>query len=218
MAVLDPLKLTITNYPDGQTEDLEAENNPEDESAGNRQIKFSKHLYIEREDFMQEPVKGWFRLAPGKEVRLKHAYYIRCNEVIKDADGQITELLCTYDSQSRGGWSEDGRKVKGTLHWVSVAHAVPIQVRLYDHLFTIPDLSDIPEGKSYLDYINPQSLKINELAVAESSLAEAASGEKYQFLRLGYFAVDPDTTKDKIVFNRISTLRDSWAKKQKNTK
>ncbi|MCB5254809.1 MAG: glutamine--tRNA ligase/YqeY domain fusion protein [Candidatus Cloacimonadaceae bacterium] len=218
MAVLDPLKLTITNYPEGQEEELDAENNPEDSTAGNRKIKFSKHLYIEREDFMEEPVKGWFRLALGKEVRLKHAYYIRCEQVIKDADGKITEILCTYDPKSRGGWSDDGRKVKGTLHWVSVSNAIPIQVRLYDHLFTIPDLSDIPEDKSYLDYLNPDSLTINDTALGESSLAEAAPGEKYQFLRLGYFSVDPDTTKDKIVFNRISTLRDSWAKKQRNKK
>lgn len=218
MAVLDPLKLTITNYPEDQEEELDAENNPEDSAAGNRKITFSKHLYIEREDFMEEPVKGWFRLALGKEVRLKHAYYVRCEQVIKDADGRITEVLCTYDPQSRGGWSDDGRKVKGTLHWVSVSSAVPIQVRLYDHLFTIPDLSDIPEDKSFLDYLNPESIEINDHALGESSLTEATAGEKFQFLRLGYFSVDPDTTKDKIVFNRISTLRDSWAKKQKNIK
>ncbi|MDD4277165.1 MAG: glutamine--tRNA ligase, partial [Candidatus Cloacimonetes bacterium] len=137
-------------------------------------------------------------------------------ELIKAEDGTITEILCTYDPESRGGWSEDGRKVKGTLHWVCAENAVPIQVRLYDHLFSIPDLSDIPEGKSHLDYINPESLTINDHALGESSLAEVAPGERFQFLRLGYFAVDPDTTKDKIVFNRISALRDSWAKKQKS--
>ncbi len=218
MAVLEPLKLTICNYPEGQVEELDAENNPEDSTAGNRKIKFSKHLYIEREDFMEEPVKGWFRLALGKEVRLKHAYYIRCQELIKAEDGTITEILCTYDPESRGGWSEDGRKVKGTLHWVCAENAVPIRVNIYDHLFSIPDLSDIPEGKSHLDYINPESLTINDHALGESSLAEVAPGERFQFLRLGYFAVDPDTTKDKIVFNRISTLRDSWANKQKNLK
>lgn len=218
MAVLDPLKLTITNYPEDQVEELAAQNNPEDESAGNRQVKFSKHLYIEREDFMEEPVKGWFRLALGKEVRLKHAYYIRCDEVIKSADGEIIEILCTYDPKSRGGWSEDGRKVRGTLHWVCAANAVPLQVRIYDHLFTIADLNDIPEGKSHLDYIDPESLEINDEALGESSLADVTVGERLQFLRLGYFAVDPDTTRDKKVFNRISTLRDSWAKKQRNKK
>ena len=218
MAVLDPLKLTITNYPEDQVEELAAQNNPEDESAGNRQVKFSKHLYIEREDFMEEPVKGWFRLALGKEVRLKHAYYIRCDEVIKSADGEIIEILCTYDPKSRGGWSEDGRKVRGTLHWVCAANAVPLQVRIYDHLFTIADLNDIPEGKTHLDYIDPESLEINDEALGESSLADVTVGERLQFLRLGYFAVDPDTTKSKKVFNRISTLRDSWAKKQRNKK
>ncbi len=218
MAVLDPLKLTITNYPEDQVEELAAQNNPEDESAGNRQVKFSKHLYIEREDFMEEPVKGWFRLALGKEVRLKHAYYIRCDEVIKSADGEIIEILCTYDPKSRGGWSEDGRKVRGTLHWVCAANAVPLQVRIYDHLFTIADLNDIPEGKTHLDYIDPESLEINDEALGESSLADVTVGERLQFLRLGYFAVDPDTTRDKKVFNRISTLRDSWAKKQRNKK
>ena len=218
MAVLDPLKLTITNYPEDQVEELAAQNNPEDESAGNRQVKFSKHLYIEREDFMEEPVKGWFRLALGKEVRLKHAYYIRCDEVIKSAQGEITEILCTYDPKSRGGWSEDGRKVRGTLHWVCAANAVPLQVRIYDHLFTIADLNDIPEDKTHLDYIDPESLEINDEALGESSLADVTVGERLQFLRLGYFAVDPDTTRDKKVFNRISTLRDSWAKKQRNKK
>lgn len=210
MAVLNPLKLTITNYPEGQIETLTAENNPEDAAAGSRPLYFSKHLLVEREDFSETPAKGWFRLAPGAEVRLKHAYYITCNEVIKDADGKVTELRCSYDPASRGGWSEDGRKVKGTLHWVSEAHAQPIEVRLYDKLFTISDLSEIPADKSYQDYLNPDSLMINTNAVAEAAIADTKPGERYQFLRHGYFCADLDSTPDKPVFNRITSLRDSW--------
>ncbi|MDY0338047.1 MAG: glutamine--tRNA ligase/YqeY domain fusion protein [Candidatus Cloacimonadaceae bacterium] len=213
MAVLNPLKLTISNYPEG-SEELTAENNPEDSEAGNRSITFSRELYIEREDFSENPPKGWFRLAPGKEVRLKHAYYVTCTDVVKDDSGMITELICTYDPKSRGGWSDDGRKVKGTLHWVSAAHAIALEVRLYDHLFSIPDLNDMEEGKSYLDYLNPDSEIINTMALGESSLQEAQIGESFQFLRLGYFTPDYDFCKDKPVFNRISTLRDSWARQQ----
>ncbi|HRX77321.1 MAG TPA: glutamate--tRNA ligase family protein, partial [Candidatus Cloacimonadota bacterium] len=213
MAVLNPLKLTISNYPEG-SEELTAENNPEDSEAGNRSITFSRALYIEREDFSENPPKGWFRLAPGKEVRLKHAYYVTCTDVVKDDSGMITELICTYDPKSRGGWSDDGRKVKGTLHWVSAAHAIALEVRLYDHLFSIPDLNDMEEGKSYLDYLNPDSEIINTMALGESSLQEAQIGESFQFLRLGYFNADYDFTADKPVFNRISTLRDSWARQQ----
>ncbi len=213
MAVLNPLKLTISNYPEG-SEELTAENNPEDSEAGNRSITFSRELYIEREDFSENPPKGWFRLAPGKEVRLKHAYYVTCTDVVKDDSGMITELICTYDPKSRGGWSDDGRKVKGTLHWVSAAHAIALEVRLYDHLFTIPDLSDMEEGKSYLDYLNPESEIINSQALGESSLINATIGQSFQFLRLGYFTPDYDFCKDKPVFNRISTLRDSWARQQ----
>ena len=213
MAVLNPLKLTISNYPEG-SEELTAENNPEDSEAGNRSITFSRELYIEREDFSENPPKGWFRLAPGKEVRLKHAYYVTCTDVVKDDSGMITELICTYDPKSRGGWSDDGRKVKGTLHWVSAAHAIALEVRLYDHLFSIPDLNDMEEGKSYLDYLNPDSEIINTMALGESSLQEAQIGESFQFLRLGYFNADYDFTADKPVFNRISTLRDSWARQQ----
>nr|MDK2851632.1 glutaminyl-tRNA synthetase [Candidatus Cloacimonadota bacterium] len=214
MAVLEPLKLTIKNYPDGQTEYLEAENNPEDASAGKRKLKFSKDLYVERDDFLEDPPKGWFRLAPGKEVRLKHAYYITCEEVVKNDAGEIIELICTYDPKSRGGWSDDGRKVKGTIHWVDANSAVPLYLRLYEHLFTIPDLSNIPEGKSYLDYLNPHSLTINDHALGESCLRDVKPGEQFQFLRLGYFCVDPLSENGKSVFNRVSTLRDSWAKKQ----
>lgn len=215
MVVLDPIKLTISNYPDGQTEELEAENNPEDEAAGKRNLRFSKQLWVERSDFLDDPPKGWFRLAPGKEVRLKHAYYITCEDVIKDPSGEITELICSYDPQSRGGWTDDGRKVKGTIHWVEQESAIPIEVRLYDHLFTIADLSLIEEGKSYQDYLNPESLIVNNKAVAESSLAHVQAGERFQFLRTGYFAVDYDTTTEKAIFNRTTTLRDSWAKKNK---
>ncbi|HPF09381.1 MAG: glutamine--tRNA ligase/YqeY domain fusion protein [Candidatus Cloacimonetes bacterium] len=213
MAVLNPLKLTISNYPEG-SEELTAENNPEDSEAGNRSITFSRELYIEREDFSENPPKGWFRLAPGKEVRLKHAYYVTCTDVVKDDSGMITELICTYDPKSRGGWSDDGRKVKGTLHWVSAAHAIALEVRLYDHLFSIPDLNDMEEGKSYLDYLNPESEIINSQALGESSLINATIGQSFQFLRLGYFTPDYDFCKDKPVFNRISTLRDSWARQQ----
>lgn len=210
MAVLNPLKLTITNYPEGQTEELTAENNPEDVSAGFRKMIFSRHLWVEREDFSENPAKGWFRLAPGAEVRLKHAYYVTCQEVIKDAEGNVIELKCSYDPASKGGWSDDGRKVKGTLHWVSEAHAQPIEVRLYDKLFTIPDLSEIPEGKSYKDYLNPDSLKVNRHAVAEAAIAGTKPGERYQFLRHGYFCADQDSTPGHPVFNRITSLRDSW--------
>jgi len=213
MAVLNPLKLTISNYPDG-SEELEAENNPEDPGAGSRKIMFSRTLYVERDDFSENPAKGWFRLAPGKEVRLKHAYYVTCTDVVKDDRGEITELICSYDPHSRGGWSDDGRKVKGTLHWVSAEHAIPLEVRLYDHLFSISDLGDIEEGKSYLDYLNPESLIVNKSAMGESSLAEATQGQSFQFLRLGYFFPDYDHCSDNPVFNRVSSLRDSWAKQQ----
>jgi glutaminyl-tRNA synthetase len=215
MAVLDPLKLTITNYPEGTVEELSADNNPEDPDTGKRMLSFSRNLYVEREDFSETPAKGWFRLAPGKEVRLKHAYYITCNGAVKDAEGNITELLCTYDPQSRGGWSDDGRKVKGTVHWVSAEHAVPVELRLYDRLFTLADMSELEEGKSYKDYLNNESLQINTTCMAEPALVEAKIGESFQFLRMGYFIVDADSTEDKRIFNRITTLKDSWAKQKK---
>ncbi|MBW6514607.1 MAG: glutamine--tRNA ligase/YqeY domain fusion protein, partial [Candidatus Syntrophosphaera sp.] len=217
MAVIDPLKLTIENYPEGKTEELEAENNPEDPTAGKRMVPFSRHLYIEREDFAENPPKGWFRLSPGAEVRLKHAYYITCREVRKDANGNIIEIICTHDPESRGGWTPDARKVKGTIHWVSAEHSIPAELRLYDQLFTIADFNDMEEGKGYQDYLNPDSLKILSDCKLEPSLASAFPGERFQFMRQGYFNVDDDSQADKLVFNRIVTLKDSWAKQLKKS-
>ncbi len=212
MTVLHPLKVVITDYPTDKMEMLDAINNPEDEGMGTRQVPFSREIYIERSDFMEDPPKKFFRLAPGREVRLKHAYYITCDEVIKDeATGEVTELRCTYDPKTRGGWSQDGRRVMGTLHWVSAAHALDSEVRLYDHLFTKENPLDQAEG-DFKDYINPDSMEILSGCKAEPSLAEAKPGDRFQFLRLGYFCVDPDTTKAKPVFNRTVTLRDTWAK------
>ena len=214
MAVLDPVKLTIENYPEGKVEELEADNNPEDPSAGVRLIPFSRNLYIERDDFSENPPKGWFRMSPGKEVRLKHAYYVTCKEVVRDAQGRISELICTYDPLSRGGGTADGRKVKGTIHWVSAEHSIPAELRLYDQLFTIADFNDMEEGKDYTDYLNPDSLVVNRVCRLEPSLRDAKAGERYQFMRQGYFSVDPDSGPDGLVFNRIVTLKDSWAKQQ----
>ena len=214
MAVLDPIKLTIENYPEGKVEELDAENNPEDPSAGMRQIPFSRNLYIERDDFSENPPKGWFRMSPGKEVRLKHAYYVTCKEVVRDAQGRISELICTYDPLSRGGGTADGRKVKGTIHWVSAEHSIPAELRLYDQLFTIADFNDMEEGKDYTDYLNPDSLVVNRISRLEPSLGNAKAGERYQFMRQGYFSVDPDSRPDALVFNRIVTLKDSWDKQQ----
>ena len=215
MVVVNPLKLTITNYPEGKIEDFAAENNPEDPSAGKRKIKFSRHLYIEKDDFSENPVKGWFRLSLGKEVRLKYAYYITCNEVIKNEKGEIIELLCTYDEKSRGGWTEDGRKVKGTLHWVCAESAIPVELRLYDRLFTLADMSNMEEGKTYQDYLNPNSLIVKQNCLAEENLQEAKIGEHYQFLRIGYFNVDYNSKPEALIFNRIVDLKDSWAKLSK---
>jgi len=216
---LDPVKLVITNYPD-QVEMLDAENNPEDPQAGTRKIPFGKTLYIERDDFSENPPKGFFRLSPGKEIRLKHAYYVTCTGFTKDSSGRIIEIQCTYDPGSRGGGAADGRKVKGTSHWVSEAHAVTAQVRLYDNLFTLADLAAVPEDKSWEDFINPESLKIIDGCKVEPSLCEARPGRTYQFLRQGYFCADSrflagDT--GKLVFNRTVSLKDTWAKlKNKN--
>lgn len=217
MAVLRPLKVIIDNYPEGKVEYVEGENNPEDPSMGSRRIPFTRELYIEEEDFMEDPPKKFFRLAPGREIRLKHAYYITCVNVVKDENtGKVIRLHCTYDPETRGGWSEDGRKVKGTSHWVSAEHAIPAEVRLYDHLFSKEDLSDLEEGKEFTDYINPGSLTVLEDCLAEESLAGAKPGEVYQFLRTGYFYVDPDSEKlGKKVFNRSVSLRDTWAKIKK---
>ena len=215
MAVLHPLKVTIENYPEDQVEEFEAINNPEDESAGTRMVPFCKYLYIEQDDFSENPPKGWHRLSPGAEVRLKHAYYITCKEVIKDESGNVTELICTYDPSSRGGWTPDARKVKGTIHWVSAKHSFDAEIRLYENLFTIPDINDIEEGKDYRDYLNPNSIKVLKNCKLEPSLKEVAIGEKFQFLRQGYFSVDYDSTADNLVFNLIVTLKDSWTKQLK---
>ena len=209
MAVLDPIKVVIENYPEDQVEELDAVNNPEDAGAGTRLVPFSRELYIERDDFMEEPPKKFFRLAPGREVRLRYAYFITCTEVVKDSDGTITELRCTYDPATRGGDAPDGRKVKGTLHWVSAARAVPAEVRLYEPLFSRADPG--AEG-NFLDDINPDSLKVIENAMVEPALADAPLGAPVQFERLGYFCPDPDGTRDRPVFNRTVALRDTWAK------
>ena len=214
MAVLDPLKVVVENYPEGQVEMLDAENNPEDPNAGTRQIPFSRELYIEREDFMENPPKKFFRLSPGSEVRLKHAYFITCKEVVRNDDGEIVELRCEYDPLTRGGEAPDGRRVKGTLHWVSVPHAVKAQVRLYENLFTLRDMSEMEEGKSYNDYLNPESLTVLENCFVEPALAAAKPLDRFQFLRQGYFCADADSTPDRPVFNRTVALKDSWAKMQ----
>ena len=211
MAVLNPLKVVITNYPEGQTEELEAVNNPEDASYGTRMVPFSREIYIEREDFMEDAPKKFFRLAPGREVRLRYAYLVTCTEVIKDAQGNITELHCTYDPATRGGNAPDGRRVQGTIHWVSAQHAKPAEVRLFDRLFSVPDPNDVPEGQDWRQNINPESLRTAK-AMLEPSLADAQVGDRFQFERMGYFCVDPDTTTNQMVINRVATLKDTWAK------
>jgi glutaminyl-tRNA synthetase len=212
MGVLRPLKVVLTNYPEGQVEEVDVINNPEDESAGTRKVPFSRELYIEREDFMEDPPKKFFRLSPGKEVRLRCAYFITCHEVIKNERGDVVELRCTYDPLTRGGDSPDGRKVKATLHWVSAAHALPMEVRLYDRLFSVEDPDNAPEGKTFIDCLNPNSLEVLREALVEPGLASAAPGLRVQFERLGYFAVDPDSRPGALVFNRIVSLRDTWAR------
>ncbi len=215
MAVLRPLKVVIENYPEGQVEEIDALNNPEDPNSPWRKVPFSREIYIERDDFMEDPPKKFFRLAPGREVRLKHAYFITCKEVIKDEKGEVTELRCVYDPKTRGGDAPDGRKVKGTLHWVSAPHAVKAEVRLYDHLFTLKNMEAIEEGKDYKDYLNPDSLEILANVLIEPCMGEAAPYTKVQFLRHGYFCVDPDSEKGRPVFNQIVSLKDTWAKLQK---
>ncbi len=212
MGVLRPLKVVVENYPEGVVEQLEAINNPEDASAGVRSVPFSKVIYIERDDFMENPPKQFFRLAPGREVRLRYAYFIKCVDVVKNENGEVTELRCVYDPATRGGDSPDGRKVKATLHWVSAAHAVEAEVRLYDTLLNRPDVSDESNGSTFKDFINPGSLEVIADAKLEPALAGAPAGVTYQFERLGYFCVDPDSTPEKMVFNRTVTLRDTWAK------
>ena len=217
-AVLRPLKVVIENFPEGHVELMEAVNNPEDPNAGTRQIPFTREIYIEQSDFMEDPPKKFFRLGPGREVRLRYGFFITCREVIKDDAGNILELRCTYDPETRGGQAPDGRKVKGTIHWVSAEHAVEAEVRLYDHLFQTQDPSDTEEGQSYLDNLNPHSLEVLKGCKLESSLAEAQPGERFQFERVGYFYVDTkESSGSKPVFNRSVTLRDTWAKMLKRS-
>ena len=219
MAVLNPVKVIIDNYPERQVEMLDAENSPEDENVGTREIPFSREIYIEREDFMEDPPRKFFRLAPGREVRLKHAYYIQCESVVKDENtGEVVEIHCTYDPETRGGWSEDGRRVRGTLHWVSAEHAVDAEVRLYDSLFTEREPEQAAGDADWMQFLNPNSLEVLHNCKIEPSLTDAVPESRYQFLRIGYFCVDPDTTSEKLVFNRTVPLRDSWAKIQRGQK
>ncbi len=215
MAVLDPLKVVITNYPEGESETFEAVNNPEDEAAGTRRVPFSRELYIERDDFMEDPPRKFFRLAPGREVRLRSAYFLRCEDVVKDDQGEIVELRCTYDPETKGGYAPDGRKVKATIHWVSAPDAVDAEVRLYDRLFSVENPDDAPEGKDFLANLNPDSLEVLPHAKVEPSLKDAAPFDRIQFERKGYFCVDPQSTPNAPVFNRTVTLRDTWAKQKK---
>ncbi len=215
MVVLRPLKVIIDNYPEGKVEWLDAENNPEDSGAGWRKIPFSREIYIERTDFMENPSKKYFRLYPGNEVRLKHAYYITCTDVIKDENGEIIELHCTYDPESRGGGTPDNRRIRGTLHFVSVEHAISAEVRLYENLFTVQNPADVEEGKDFKDYLNPNSLDVLTDCLIEPGLKDAEVGETFQFMRHGYFCVDIDSPDGKLVFNRTVSLRDTWAKIQK---
>jgi glutaminyl-tRNA synthetase len=218
MAVINPLKVVITNYPENQTEELDAINNPEDPSAGTRKVPFSKEFFIERDDFMENPPKKFFRLAPGREVRLRYAYFVKCTNVVKDTDGNITELHCTYDPATRGGDAPDGRKVKSTLHWVSAKHALTAEVRLYDHLFTNQNPDDAPEGQDFKANLNPSSLKVLSDCKVEPSIKDTNPFDRWQFERLGYFCTDSDSTPEKLIFNRTVTLRDTWAKIQKKQK
>jgi glutaminyl-tRNA synthetase len=212
MAVLHPLRLVIDNYPEGQVEQMDAVNNPEDPSMGIRTVPFSRVLYIEQDDFREDPPKQYFRLALGREVRLRYGYLVTCTGVVKDSSGNVTELHCTYDPATKGGNTPDGRKVKSTIHWVSAEHAVDAEVRIYETLFTREDPNVVPEGQDFTVNLNPNSLEVVSGAKVEPSLREAAAGNRYQFERLGYFAVDPDSTRETLVFNRTVALRDAWAK------
>ena len=212
MGVLRPLKVVIDNYPEDQVEEFDAVNNPEDPSAGTRKVPFSRELYIEQTDFREEAPKKYFRLAPGREVRLRYAYFITCTEVIKDEDGNVVEVHCSYDPASRGGNSPDGRKVRGTIHWVSARHALDAEVRLYDRLFTAANPNDVPEGKDFTDLLNPESLEVLGGSKVEPNLADLRDGERLQFERQGYFCVDRTSRPELLVFNRTVSLRDSWAK------
>jgi glutaminyl-tRNA synthetase len=209
MAVLRPLKVVIENYPEGQSEELEAVNHPDDPAAGTRQIRFGRELYIERDDFMENPPKKFFRLSPGSEVRLRYAYFITCREAVKNAAGEVVELRCSYDPATRGGNAPDGRKIKSTIHWVSAAHAIEAEVRLYDRLFNRPD----PEaGEGYIEYINANSLTVLSACKVEASLATTQPGDRFQFERQGFFCADLDSRPEKLVFNLAVALRDTWAK------
>lgn len=222
MAVLHPLKVIIDNYPDDLVEELDAENNPEDPSMGTRKIPFSKVIYIEQDDFREDPPKNYFRLSPGREVRLKHAYYVKCESLVKDEKtGEVIEVHCSYDPKSRGGWTDDGRKVKGTSHWVSAKHAISAEVRLYDYLFKDENEEEEEEEEKtdFLSRVNKDSLEVIKEAMVEPGLKEAQSGESYQFLRQGYFCVDSvDSRSDALVFNRTVSLKDTWAKLEKKTR
>jgi len=216
--VLRPLKVVLVNYPEDLVEEMECINSPEDPSMGTRKVPFSRVLYIERDDFREDPPPKWFRLAPGREVRLRYAYYITCVDVVKDENGEVVELHCTYDPETRGGWAPDGRKVRGTLHWVSAAHSLEAEVRLYDRLFLKPNPLDVEEGEDFTANLNPNSLEILTSCRVEPSLKGAAPGSRYQFERQGYFCVDPDSTGEKLVFNLTVPLRDTWAKIEKKQK
>ncbi len=217
MAVLRPLKVVIDNYPEAQVEQMDAVNNPEDASAGTRKVPFSRVLYIERDDFRENPPKQFYRLSPGREVRLRYGYFITCTNVVKDASGEVVEVHCTYDPATRGGNAPDGRKVKSTIHWVSATHAIPAEVRLYENLFLKEDPNDVEEGKDWTDNLNPNSLELVSEAKLEPSLANAQIGIAYQFERLGYFCVDPDSKPGALVFNRTVALKDTWAKVEKRS-
>jgi glutaminyl-tRNA synthetase len=217
MAVLRPLKIVIDNYPEGREEFVEVANNPEDAAAGVRAVPFSREIYIEKDDFREVPPPKYYRLSPGMEVRLRNAYFITATHVVKDAAGNLVEVHCTYDPASRGGNSPDGRKVKSTIHWVSAAHAIEAEIRIYDKLFTKSDPGDFEEGESFLDNLNPNSLETLLDAKLEPSLASAQAGDRYQFERVGYFCVDPDSTPAHLVFNRTLPLKDTWAKIEKKS-
>ncbi len=217
MAVIDPLKVVIENYPEGKVEELEAVNNPEDTTAGTRKVPFSREIYIEKIDFMEDPPKKFFRLGPGREVRLRYAYFITCTDVIKDDTGKIIELRCTYDPKTKGGSAPDGRKVRGTIHWVSAEHAIKAEVRLYDRLFNHPNPTGAKENDDFKTFINPNSLEIKKKCYLEPSLKDAKPEDRFQFERIGYFCVDRyDSEKNYLVFNRTATLRDTWAKIQRS--
>jgi len=215
MAVLRPLKVVIDNYPENQVEEMDAVNNPEDGSAGTRKVPFSRVLYIEQDDFRENPPKGYFRLSPGREVRLRYGYFVTCNSVVKNDNGELVEVHCAYDPATRGGNAPDGRKVKSTIHWVSAAHAVDAEVRIYENLFTKENPGDVEEGQDFTANLNPNSLEVIQQAKLEPLLATAPVGGRYQFERLGYFCVDPDSKPGKPVFNRTVALKDTWAKVEK---